>query len=131
MNFSCAELKHCDSFVTFYEACLTDTELSKTKEIKESIACNTFVDLFKILSERKTCMRSFDTRPVPAVWVCDEGKGYPGHFIKAAILLDKLKIKSAKLFFASDLFRSTLDGESAEAFKNKSVSLEKKILSDK
>jgi hypothetical protein len=80
------------------------------------------------LAPRYDCKRSFDTAPVPAVWVCDEmSRGlYPTPMEKAAETLSKLKSKKGRRFFASPEFRSTLDGDIAEQYLSKSEAAAKK-----
>ena len=91
--------------------------LSKCEKNRKSKNCDDFIEIFKKLSSKYDCQRSFDKNPVPAIWLCDEATdGYPKPHEKGIVLLAKLKTKNARKFFSSDEFRSTLDGELAEEY---------------
>jgi hypothetical protein len=113
---SCEERKLCPEL---------EDSFSKCKYDEKEEECRRFIDTFRKLSGTTTCKRSFDTRPVPSVWVCDEGKSYPGTFTNAASFLDELIVKYgfALNFYSSDEFRSNLDGETAEAYRAKSEAI--------
>lgn len=95
---------------------------AKCEKNKKSKSCDEFVDAYAKLVPHYDCKRSFDTGPVPAIWVCDEmNRGsYPTLEEKAAKLLSELKSKKGRAFFGSPEFRSTLDGELAEEYMRKS-----------
>jgi hypothetical protein len=71
INKSCKELKYCKGITEYEEKCSFDYNKKD---------CKSFVEYFYKLSTKSTCMRSFDTIPVPAVWVCGENQGYPTIF---------------------------------------------------
>lgn len=115
--------------------CPADVLCSKWKELaatcakqRNGKACDAFVDAYAKLAGRYDCKRSFDTEPVPAVWLCDEmSRGlYPTPTEKAAETLSKLKTKKGRSFFASPEFRSTLDGDIAEQYLTKSEAAAKR-----
>ena len=114
---SCPSMQICPQFKNDLDTC------SKNRKSK---ICDRFVEDFRKLTPRYECKRSFDTKPVPAVWLCDVGST-PGLHERAVALLSKLKLKKAQLFFASDELRSTLDGEVAEEFMDKSTALSKRL----
>ena len=120
INKSCKELKYCKGLTEYEEKCSFDYN-------KED--CKNFVEFFNKLSTKSTCMRSFDTMAVPAVWVCGEGQGYPTIFTHSTSLLNKLisKFSFAKEFYASEKFREILSGESAEFNQTKSIVIEKEM----
>ncbi len=95
--------------------------LSKCAKARKGKACDEFVDTFLKLTPRFDCKRSFDTAPVPAVWLCDEGEvSFPKPHERAVELLSKLKGNKAREFFGSPELRSTLDGHLSEEFRVKS-----------
>jgi hypothetical protein len=95
--------------------------------------CGRFVAAFHKIAPKYDCQRSFDHTPsvdytVSVVWVCEEilktqGKG--AVLEDYIILLQKLKTKDARCFFASTEFRSILDGYLAEEFLEESLRAEK------
>jgi hypothetical protein len=65
---------------------------------------------------------------VPAAWLCDEilKINHQRDILEEYIdLLQKLKTKDARCFFASSEFRSVLDGYYAEEFSEASLRAEK------
>ena len=76
--------------------------------------CDPFVDTYQKLSGRYDCKRAADTKPVPAIWLCDVDATGDQPSEKSAALLAKLKNPKARDFFSSVEFRSTLEGQSAE-----------------
>jgi hypothetical protein len=115
--------KECPSFSLCPELVRLTREC---EENKKSPACDSFVETYRKLAPRYTCKRSFDTDPVPAIWLCDQGAGSPGPHEKALRLLSKLKSKKARAFFGSSELRLTLDGALAEEFESKSVAVGKR-----
>lgn len=97
----CPAEKLCPKFIEQIDQCSAN---------KKSKSCDQFVDTFKELVPRYDCKRSFDTAPVPAVWLCEKNHE------RAVELLSKLKSKKARQFFGSEALRSTLDGALAEEF---------------
>ena len=89
------------------------------------VKCDSFVETYQKLASRYDCKRSQDTKPVPGIWLCDNGASTPYPSEKSAALLAKLKFTKAKNFFASSEFRSTLDGESAEHWMKRSLNADK------
>jgi hypothetical protein len=83
-------------------------------------SCEKFVGVFKQLLPRFDCQRSFDTSPVPALWLANS----------AAVedyvhLLSHLNIPTAKHLFASSEFRAILDGTLAEEYVPLSLKAER------
>jgi len=119
-NQSCKEISDCSKIIQTEENCSNNYNQSE---------CKQFIEYFIKLSDRSTCMRSFDTKTVPAIWVCGEGKGYPTIFDRSVLLLNKLisKFPFAKAFYASEKFRSILIGETAENNSIKSLVIENEL----
>jgi hypothetical protein len=102
----------------------------KCDETKSEADCSVFVQTFKQLAHKTDCKRSFDTSPVPSVWICDEDKeetSYPKLFERSAGTLSDLKFRRAQEFYASEEFRSTLDGAVAEIHDEASMKLSAKL----
>ena len=102
----------------------------KCREGKKKDDCEKFVSLYKQLAVKKDCQRQFDKAPVPSVWLCDEDseeKTYPKIFERSATTLSNLKYPFAQQFYASEAFRSVLDGAVAEEHFKESLKLEKKF----
>jgi len=103
----------------YYQAC---------KKNPDTEVCIKFVEIMKQLSPTYDCSRSFDRGYiVPAIWLCgenrrDDGASYTESYYE---LLSKLKLKEAREYFSSPLFRSVLDGHMAEEYYKKSETLEK------
>lgn len=114
---ACPADQLCPKFKATIERC------SKNRKSK---SCDDFVNHYKKLASTYDCKRPFDTEPVPAVWLCDDGST-PGPHERGAALLSKLRTKTAMAFFASEKFRSTLDGDIAEQFMEKSKKLSKRL----
>jgi hypothetical protein len=74
-------------------------------------SCDRFVDLLRQLLPRFDCQRSFDTSPVPALWLADSAA-----MEDYVHLLSRLKIPAAKTLFGSTEFREILDGALAEEY---------------
>ena len=116
---TCSDHQFCAPLRTYEEKC-------RTSSLEED--CAKFVENFEKLSTRNDCQRSFDTGPVPSVWVCDEDSeedGSPKIFERSAGTLSKLKYSFAKKFYGSEKFRSTLDGDVAEEHLKPSMEIEK------
>jgi hypothetical protein len=122
-NKSCPELVLCPKIIKLEKEC---------SENYEEDYCTEFVETYKKLTTRSTCMRSFDTSPVPAIWVCGKENEYPSVFSHSNVLLEMLSLKFsiAKKFFESNQFRDILSGESAEAYTNRSLALENELKGD-
>jgi hypothetical protein len=111
-----------------YKACLKNPE--------DKLKANRFVRLLKKTMYKYDCRRNYDFSPIPAWWLCGEGKDYqkvssyddPNKWFH---LLSKLKIKEARELFGSELFRSTLDGEIAEMYFEDSKKLGKTLKNEK
>lgn len=100
-------------------------------------SCHNFIAAFKEVAGRYDCKRSFDTTPVPAVWLA--GDGALDDYVRLMWLLaTKKQFKSklykgadteARKFFAGSEFQGVLDGALAEEYLEKSramaVSLKK------
>jgi hypothetical protein len=83
--------------------------------------CSGFVDVFNQLLPKYDCRRSFDTAPVPAVWLASDEK-----LEKYVGLLARLKASDAQDLFGSEAFRGVLDGHLAEEYYSKSVAVGKR-----
>ena len=96
-----------DKIVIAYDDCLKNPyDMDKER---------TFVNLFEKSLHRYDCRRSYDYKPVPAWWLCAYEETD-----KWLRLLSQMKSLEAKKLFGSSLFRSTLDGEYAEEYYEKS-----------
>ena len=109
-----------------YHSCMNGSSL-------KTGSCSTFVDLFGDLVPKYDCQRSFDTAPVPAIWLAEGGA--LEHYVR---LLSRLALRNEKMFqykwfddaslqartlFGSNDFRSVLDGHLAEEFLDLSYEL--------
>jgi hypothetical protein len=74
-------------------------------------SCDKFVDLFRRLLPRSDCQRSFDTGPVPALWLADSAA-----MEDYVHLLSRLNTPKAKALFGSAAFREILNGALAEEY---------------
>ena len=74
-------------------------------------SCEKFVHTFKELLPRYDCQRSFDTEPVPAVWLVNSAAHED--YVR---FLSRMKQLEARRLFASPEFRATLDGALAEDY---------------
>ena len=86
----------------------------------ENGSCEKFVRVFRQLIPRFDCQRTYDTSPVPALWLADS----------AAVedyvhLLSHLHIPTARALFASSEFRAVLDGALAEEYVPLSLKAER------
>lgn len=91
-------------------------------------SCQRFIGAFKKLTGRYDCQRSFDTDPVPAVWLAP--RGAVEDFVRLTWRLasdsqfkDKLykDVRTeARAFFGSADFQGVLDGALAEDYLGKS-----------
>ena len=120
-NKICPAQKLCPDLEKYYQAC---------KKKPNSEVCNKFIDTMKQLSPVYDCQRSFDKQYiVPAIWLCGENRRETGASYTETYyeLLSKLKLKEAKEYFASPLFRNVLDGHMAEEYYDKSERLEKQL----
>ncbi len=99
------------------------------KSGKSKSRCSKFVGTIRKLSPRYDCQRDFDTRPVPAIWVCGETHRENGDSVKDEYLefLSKLKNPEAQAYFASELFRSTLDGHISELYYERSKKQQREL----
>lgn len=93
------------------------TAHDKCHEDYSSSSCREFVTLFRELLPRYDCQREFDHAPgqeyfVPAIWLA--GDFWMDRYME---LLSKLPSREARALFASDLFRSALDGDLAESYE--------------
>lgn len=115
----CPANELCPKFIQLIYSCKND---------RQSKACDSFIDTFRKLVPRFDCQRSFDTAPVPAVWLCDELEtSYPRAHERAVELLSKIKSQKAQTFFGSNDLRSTFDGALAEDYMEASLKAGKKI----
>jgi hypothetical protein len=80
------------------------------------------------------CQRSFDSTPtenyiVPAIWLCGEERRKNGFSVVHDYLelLSRFNIPEARRYFASKLFRSTLDGYIAELYIEASEKVEAEL----
>jgi hypothetical protein len=88
--------------------------------------CDTFVVTYQKLAPRYDCKNPKDGTAVPAILMCNiDSTDNPLPSEKSAELLAKLKFAKAKEFFSSQLFRSTLTGESANHWTKRSMNAEK------
>jgi hypothetical protein len=85
-----------------------------------SSSCDTFLVLFKKLTEREQCKRRIDFSPVPAIWVCDELQQSQVMASSINILkkIRKLRNNEAISFYGSQEFKSILDGAFLEDYFN-------------
>lgn len=115
-DFSCADEALCEDLRISEEMC---------RGTKEPANCAKFVETFEKLAVTNDCQRKFDTKPVPSVWICDEGTetGSPKIFERSADTLSKIDLPAAKKFYGSEAFRSVLDGDVAETHMKKSKDL--------
>lgn len=116
----CESLKICKNY---------EKNLDECENERSGFTCNQFLEDFKKLALVKKCSypNSDTPHPISSVHLCDSGRNYPEQkFIHACILIEDLMLenKNAQDLFISKVFRAVLDGESAEAFKNKSFALE-------
>jgi hypothetical protein len=102
-------------------------------------SCQRFLQAFNVLTGRYDCQRSFDTAPVPAVWLSPEGAldDYVRLVFQIATkpqFKDKLYHgvqQEAHEFFTSKEFHGILDGALAEDYLPKSRALAKKLKGSK
>lgn len=100
--------KDCPSINAINEILAADTQCQNSGKGE---ACSKFVNLFENLIPSHNCRRSFDTKPVPAIWLAG------GESLEKYILhLSKLKSPEAVKLFSSAQFRSILDGSLAEQY---------------
>jgi len=114
-NVICPAKKLLPQMAIQYSACRKGNEDS----------CDAFVDTFRTLSPVYDCQRDFDSTDtvnyiVPAISLAGDIDA-----LKYMKLLSELRSKNAQEFFASKLFRSTLDGEAAEEYYYRSLRLER------
>ncbi len=88
-------------------------------------ATKEFLVLFMKLVPKYDCMRSFDTAPVPAIWLCGDDIQFEAYCQFVADSEDR----DLKRFFASPEFRSVLDGAVAEFYYKRSEEAEQKLKS--
>lgn len=106
---TCIAKKECPNFLNAMNACKADPTQT---------SCRNFLDILHQLTSRMQCRRTFDTSPVPAIWLCDDivkhGNTMPDTLGDAMHLLKSLKFKEAKDYYKSYEFRGVLDGDYAE-----------------
>ncbi len=98
-------------------------------------SCQRFIEAFKRVTGRYDCQRSFDTAPVPAVWLAPTGAlddfvRLAWHLASERQFNDKLykDIRTeARTFFGSEEFRGILDGALAEEYLQKSKAVERAL----
>jgi hypothetical protein len=89
-------------------------------------SCDRFVETFRHLTQRYDCQRSFDTLPVPAIWLAGDAEleDYVQLLSQLAAKQDKVHSdkwfrkarSSARSLFGSNEFRGILDGALAEDY---------------
>lgn len=102
LNKTCPAQQLCPDLEKYYQGC------RKKPDTKD---CINFIETMKKLSPAYDCSRSFDKGGiVPAIWLCGENRRESGADYTESYyeLLFKLKIKEAKEYFASPLFRVCL-----------------------
>ncbi len=121
LNKICPAPALCADLEKNYLACRFNTHAKE---------CLEFIQILKHLSPIYDCSRSFDRGHVPAIWLCGQNRRKGGASYDEAYynLLSKLRLKEAKEYFASPLFRSVLDGAMAEEYYERSEKLESIIL---
>lgn len=93
--------------------------------VKKNASCDFFADKIKLLLPKYDCQRSFDTAPVPAIWLF--GAAYEDYYRLLYHLAigkkDKFDShwfskarKTAREIFLSDGFKAVLDGAIAEEY---------------
>lgn len=126
-NVECPAKRLCSDLEKYYQTC------SRTHA---SEACDTFVKIFRQLVPKYDCQRSFDNTPtqdytVPAIWLCKEILADEGElpiFEESLELLQNLRSRDIRSFFASAEFRSVLDGHYAETYYGPSLRAEKDMV---
>ena len=82
------------------------------------------MDVFHQLLPEYDCQRSFDTSPVPAIWLAGDEK------LESYVdLLARLKSPDAEALFGGEMLRGVLDGHLAEQYYSKSVAVGKRLRS--
>lgn len=84
--------------------------------------CGLFLEAFVELIPRYDCQRSFDTSPVPAIWLAGDRQ-----LERYVSLVAHLRTRSARRLFGSAEFRSVLDGDLAEQFSDQSRAAERRL----
>ena len=94
-------------------------------QVRKGVSCDRFVENIEKLFPRYDCKRSFDTAPVPAIWLFDVAME---DYIKLLYELASSKNKTfdgqwftkektkARAIFLSPEFRAVLDGHMAEEY---------------
>jgi hypothetical protein len=118
LNVSCPFNSTFREFDLAYHSC-------SNGHVKKNGSCSTFVQLFHKLIPKYDCARSFDTGPVPAVWLAEGGavEDYVRLMYRLAIRdepynrnwFDEPAAEAKKLFGSAE-FRTVLDGALAEDF---------------
>jgi hypothetical protein len=116
-NVECPAKDLCPKINESYQACLKQNESD----------CGEFVDVFKKLLPEYDCQRPWDATEsikyiVPAVWLCGDD-----NLPKYVAQLSSLKIRKARVLFASPEFRNMLDGILAEEYTDQSLAVEKEM----
>ena len=96
-----------------------DTSYHECSHGFDNGSCATFIETFKKLLPTYSCKRSFDTSPVPAVWLADDAA--LEDYVK---LLSGMKEPAARKLFGSEVFRAILDGALAEDYGDLSRQVE-------
>lgn len=107
-------------------------------------SCERFVETFRKLLPKYDCQRSFDGDSVPAIWLSSDGEmddyvdllwrmssSRDQMFANESFPKEKEAIAEAKRLFASEEFRSVLDGALAEEYEPRSKKLETQLKLEK
>lgn len=93
--------------------------------VKNNASCDLFLDKINLLFPRHDCKRSFDTAPVPAIWLFGAASDDYCRLLYHLAIGKKGKFDShwysnasekAKKIFLSEEFKSVLDGAIAEEY---------------
>src|SRR5262245_51623857 len=118
LNLRCPFNSTFQAFDLAYHSC-------SNGHVKEQGSCGTFVELFRKLIPKYDCARSFDTGPVPAIWLAEDGAVEDYVRLLYVLAIRKKPYDSqwwdkssadAKTLFGSPEFRTILDGHLAEEF---------------
>ena len=122
------EMKKFNMVCPAQELCpLLDQAFDSCYSTNKAQVCSTFVYIFKKLIPTYDCQRAVDHTPsadyiVPGIYICSHEKQW--NYFE---MLSKLEIPEAEELFASPEFRSILDGEFGEGFRDLSLNKEKEI----
>ncbi len=100
-------------------------------------SCERFVENFRLLMPKYDCQRSFDTSPVPAIWLAGPGalEDYVRLLWRMASSKDKMfthtllqrAAAEGKKLFGCEEFRHVLDGALAEEYLPRSKKVEREL----